>query len=197
MLRVLDLVGAPAAHLVGLSMGGGIAQDLAVTSPERVLSLTLMSTSPATGRDGLPGPTPEFMAAMSDPAPEPDWSDRDAVVDHVVAAVRVGVGSGTWDEARIRRLVELDVDRARDVRAMLQNHEHAADGTELPAGIETISAPTLVLHGTADPLFPGHGEVLRDRIPGARLVPLPGVGHLQPPPELWDLVVDEIAAHTG
>jgi len=68
-----------------------------------------------------------------------------------------------------------------------------------PVGsIEEIAVPTLVFHGTADPLFPlPHGEALRDAIPGARLVALEGGGHQQPPPAMWDLIIEELAAHTA
>ena len=69
---------------------------------------------------------------------------------------------------------------------------------ETGAGVSAITAPTLVLHGTEDPLFPiGHGEALAAEIPGARLVALPGVGHQMPPPAVWDVVVPEILAHTA
>ena len=194
-LGLLDALGIGSAHLVGFSMGGGIAQTIAIRSAERVRTLTLMSTSPAGDRDGLPAPTDAFLSAEE--VPEPDWTDRDAVVDYRVDIERPGAGD-RFDEERVHRLAALDVARANDVEAMLGNHALAADGTDLEAGLDAISAPTLVLHGTDDPLFPmGHAEALRDRIAGARLVALEGVGHELPPPALWDVVAGKIAAHTA
>ena len=84
-VAVLDGIGISRAHVVGLSMGGGVAQRLAIGHRERVATLTLISTSPIdTGISGLPGPTPEIQATFSRGDPEPDWHDREAVVDYVV-----------------------------------------------------------------------------------------------------------------
>ena len=190
-LGVLDAIGAESAHLVGFSMGGGIAQAIALREPHRVRSLTLMSTSPAVGGGGLPPPGDAFMSAPS--VPEPDWSDRDAVVDHRVDIERPYAGV-RFDEERVRRLAALDVGRANDAAAMLGNHDLAAGGTDLEGRLDSVTVPTLVLHGTADPLFPWpHAEALHDLVPGSRLVALEGVGHELPPPSTWDLVADEIA----
>ena len=86
-LRLLDEIGAGRAHVVGLSAGGGIAQQLALTHPDRLASLTLIDTSPATAtaRAELPPPTSALLRTFEDPQPAPDWSDRDAVIDHRVA----------------------------------------------------------------------------------------------------------------
>ena len=83
----LHALGVPRAHLVGLSMGGAIAQPLAARHPERVATLTLIATTPAGDRADdtpLPAPEPRLVATFDDPGPEPDWSDRAAVVDHLV-----------------------------------------------------------------------------------------------------------------
>jgi pimeloyl-ACP methyl ester carboxylesterase len=198
-VRLLDAIGAQRAHLVGLSMGGGIAQNLALAHPERLFSLTLIDTSPATAtaRRELPPPTPALLRTFEDPEPAPDWSDRDAVIDYRVAIERPYAGTGGLDEERYHRLAEEEVDRSIDMEAALTNHSLVDDWS--PAGrIEEIAVPTLVLHGTADPLFPlPHGEALRDAIPGARLVLLEGGGHQQPPPAMWDLTIEELAAHTA
>jgi pimeloyl-ACP methyl ester carboxylesterase len=198
-VRLLDAISARRAHLVGLSMGGGIAQNLALAHPERLFSLTLIDTSPATAsaRRELPPPTPALLRTFEDPEPAPDWSDRDAVIDYRVAIERPYAGTGGLDEERYRRLAEEEVDRSTNMQAALTNHLLVDDWS--PAGrIEEIAVPTLVLHGTADPLFPlPHGEALRDAIPGARLVVLEGGGHQQPPPAMWDLTIEELAAHTA
>src|SRR5207247_4382269 len=83
-LGVLDAFGVATAHLVGISMGGGIAQSLAVAHPDRVASLTLISTSPIERGQQLPAPSDEVMAAFATPS-EPDWSDRAAVIHRRVA----------------------------------------------------------------------------------------------------------------
>jgi pimeloyl-ACP methyl ester carboxylesterase len=199
-IRLLDGIDVRrAAHIVGLSMGGGIAQDLALARSERLASLTLVDTSPvsATTDGTLPPPEPALRQTFENPEPTPDWSDRDAVIDYRVAIERPYAGAGGLDEERYRRLAAEEVDRSTDMEATLTNHPLVDDWS--PGGsIEEISLPTLVLHGSADPLFPlPHGEALRDAIPGARLVVLDGGGHQQPPPAMWDLVVGELAAHTA
>jgi len=199
-LRVLDALGIRRAHLVGVSMGGGIAQELAVLHPERVLSLTLIATSPAGTRAAdhpLPPPAPRI-AASGDPRPEPDWTDRAAVVADIVADERAYAGALGVDEAWVRRIAEAVVDRSRDVAASRTNHWAViGDDDGVTFRLADIRVPTLVLHGTDDPLFPlPHGEALAAEIPGAALLPLPGMGHQVPPPQTWDVVVPAIARHT-
>lgn len=199
---ILDALGVVRAHFVGLSMGGGIAQRIAVDHPERVSTVCLVSTSPefpAEHDRGLPPPSPRVMATLTDPAPEPDWSDRDAVVTYRVEAERAFAGTIGFDESRCRRLATEEVRRSRDMAASMTNHFLLDDGEEpTEARLAAITAPTLVVHGTADPLLPiEHGQALAAEIAGARLLPLPGVGHEQPPPPLWDRVVSALVEHTA
>ncbi len=141
---------------------------------------------------------PRVAATFDDPAPEPDWTDRKAVVDYLVEAERPFAGTLGFDEARVRRLAGIAVDRTRDVAAAVTNHWLVVDGPADAFRLADIPVPTLVMHGTEDPLFPfGHGEALAAEIPAARLVPLPGMGHEVPPPGLWDLVVPTITRHTS
>jgi pimeloyl-ACP methyl ester carboxylesterase len=199
-LRVLDALGIARAHVAGVSMGGGIAQELAAHRPDRMLSVTLIATSPAGERDDdrpLPPPASLLAATFDHPPAEPDWTDRDAVVDHLVATGRPYAGSLGFDEARERRVAGAMVDRTLDVRAATTNH-WIVEGDPAPFRLADIRVPALVLHGTDDPLFPlPHGEALSAGIPDARLVPLPGMGHEYPPPGVWDAVVREVAAHTA
>ena len=197
-LALLDALGVARAHLVGLSMGGGIAQAIALDDPARILTLTLMSTSPIVevGRE-LPPPTPALAATFEKPPPEPDWTDRAAVVDHRIAIERPYAGRGGLDEARVRRLVELDVDRALSPAAALTNHFLAEGGPPPTVGLDAIGVPTLVVHGADDPMFPvEHGRALAAAIPAARLVELAGVGHEQPPPRHWAVVTQALLDHT-
>jgi pimeloyl-ACP methyl ester carboxylesterase len=199
-LRILDALGVESAHLVGLSMGGGIAQRIALEHPSRVRTLCLASSSPAVPADHdrqLPPPSQQVMATFTDPDPEPDWNDRDAVLAYRVEADRPYAGSLGFDEPRYRQLATEEVDRTRNMASSITNHFVLDDDTPPDARLEQITAPTLVLHGTADPMFPiEHGQALAAEIAGARLVPLPGAGHQQPPPELWNLAITAIVDHT-
>jgi pimeloyl-ACP methyl ester carboxylesterase len=196
---VLDALGVPEAHVFGLSMGGGIAQHLAVSHSDRVASLTLESTSPGPGGPDEPElpPMSRELAAF-EPAPEPDWADEDAVVDYVVAGLYPYAGSVRFDEGHMRELVARIARRTIDMHSSQTNHWIIEGGDPVRDRLGEIAAPTLVLHGTEDPLFPiAHGETLARLIPGARLVPLEGVGHEFPPRQVWDQVVEELLDHTA
>jgi pimeloyl-ACP methyl ester carboxylesterase len=198
---VLDALGIACAHLVGVSMGGGIAQEVAIDHPERVATLTLISASPVardSAKPPLPPMTAELAARFAEPAPEPDWSDRAAVVDHIVERLRPFSGSVGFDETEARALVERVVDRTTNIASSLRNHWLLDEGDPPRGRLADVRIPTRVLHGTDDPLFPpAHGEALAEEIPGARLVLLEGMGHEVPPRPLWGLVVEEILEHTG
>lgn len=199
---LLDALRVDRAHLVGLSMGGGIAQHLALEVPERVASLTLIASSPAVrgraDRQELPPPSPELRALFADPPEPPDWSDRDEVVEYIVEDMRAYEGSLPFDERRVRAIAAQIVDRSVNIESTMTNHFVLGDGEPAPRKLAAITAPTLVLHGTEDPLFPiAHGKALAAEIPGARLLPLEGMGHQVPPPALWDEVAGAILAHTA
>jgi len=185
-LGVLDALGVQQAHVVGMSMGGMIAQRLALTAPDRVLSLTsVMSSSSA---PGLPQARPEVMAALMG---RPSGRDRQAVVDHYVRLLRV-IGSPGFvtPEDELRRRIAQSTDRGfypvgtlRQMLAVMADSGRAAQ-------LARISARTLVFHGKDDPLLPyACGEDTARRIPGARLIGVPGMGHDLPLP-----VVDRLLA---
>lgn len=196
-LGLLDELGIDAAHVAGLSMGGGIALVLALEHPGRVATLTLLSTSP--GGDDLPGATAELRAVFADPAPEPDWSDRSAVIDYVVEGERPFTGAGTFDEAHVRGIAARVVDRTTSIASSMTNHWLLDDdGAPLRPRLGRVRAPALVIHGTVDPMFPPeHGAVLAREIPDAELLLLDRLGHQFPPPGLWDRVVPAMLAHTS
>jgi pimeloyl-ACP methyl ester carboxylesterase len=199
-LRILDALGVERAHLVGLSMGAGIAQELAARHGERVATVTLIATSPAgerVDRSPLPGPEARVARTFGEPAPEPDWTDRRAVADYLVEAYRPYAGSLGFDEASTRRLVEVVIDRTTDIEAATKNH-WLLDGGPTEFAMSDISAPALVLHGTTDPMFPfPHGEALAREIPDATLVPMPGMGHERPPGPLRAAATELILRHTA
>lgn len=199
-VAVLDGIGVDRAHVVGLSMGGGVAQRLAIEHDDRVATLTLISTTPIdTTIAGLPGPTPEIQATFLTQDPEPDWHDRKAVVDYIVEGERPYAGSDNFDDAKLRTLAGRVFDRTNDMAACMTNDFLLDDGGAGDYRLSQLAGvPTLVLHGTADPMFPlPHGEALAESISGARLIELDGVGHQLPPPGTWDLVVDALIAHTA
>jgi pimeloyl-ACP methyl ester carboxylesterase len=193
-VALIDVLGLAPVHLVGLSMGGGLAQILAARHPERVATLTLMSTTPVSGAEALPPPDERFTSAATPPAP--DWGNRAATVDYLLAGLASFAGDLGVDEPRARQVIARMVDRTADVAASQTNHWmlDSADAEDLPG----ITVPTLVVHGTADPLLPvAHGEALARRIPGATFLPLPGVGHEYPPEPTWDTVIGALREHTA
>jgi pimeloyl-ACP methyl ester carboxylesterase len=193
---VLDAYRIPAAHIVGVSAGGAFAQLLALAFPRRVLSLVLISTSPAEpgGRE-LPPATERYRRFLA--TAEVDWSDRESVIDYLVGYAQALAGSERpFDEAAARDLVRRDVERAHNIAAS-ENHAALPEG-ELPhARMSSIAVPTLVIHGTADPMFPlEHGQALAEEIPGARLLTLDGAGHGVDRAD-WGTIARAILEHTA
>jgi pimeloyl-ACP methyl ester carboxylesterase len=192
---VLDAYEIPAAHVVGVSAGGAFAQLLALDYPDRVLSLVLISTSPALPGDrGLPPPTEEFGRFVR--TARLDWSDPESVIRYQVEYARLLAGRRPFDEPAVERFVRRDVERARDFAAA-QNHDAIPDDDRRRPPLSSIRVPTLVVHGTADPMFPiEHGEALAEEIPAARLMPLDGAGHGMHEAD-WEPVARAILEQTG
>ncbi|WP_033344243.1 alpha/beta fold hydrolase [Catenuloplanes japonicus] len=205
---VLDGHDVAAAHVAGISLGGTIGQWLAVHRPDRVRTLTAISSSPMGHNPGpawarafagqpaadgeLPPPTARFRRHVTAPA---------RGLDADVETWRVLNGDVLpFDEPAARRFVEESYARARDLAAAT-NHDlagrHWDDDRRAP--LSRITAPTLVVHGDADPLFPpAHGEALAAQIPGSRLEIVPGMGH-HPffAPGLTRRITELIARHTA
>jgi pimeloyl-ACP methyl ester carboxylesterase len=197
---LIEALGVGPVHLVGLSMGGGIAQSVALRRPDLVRTLTLIDTSAVGGVDvDLPGPSPTLSESFAHPPPDPDWADADSYADWVVATHRPYAGAMGLDEAHVRSVAAAVHARSHDPAAA-NNHWLVVAGDDdenEPLDVRRIAAPTLVLHGTDDPLFPlPHGEALADAIPGAEFLAVPGAGHEAPPPETWDVVVPVLLEHT-
>jgi pimeloyl-ACP methyl ester carboxylesterase len=196
IVRVLDAYGLLAAHVVGVSAGGAFAQLVALDVPERVLSLVLISTSPATpGERELPSATERYREFLA--TAQVDWADKVSVVEYLVDYARLlAGGERPFDEAAAREFVRRDVERARNI-ASSQNHGLVADGDVPLERLSSIAIPTLVIHGTADPMFPlEHGEALAEEIRGARLLTLDGAGHGVERAD-WETVARAILAHTA
>jgi pimeloyl-ACP methyl ester carboxylesterase len=128
---------------------------------------------------------------------EVDWSNPESVIDYLVDYSRIlAGGERAFDETRVRELVRRDIERARDFAAV-QNHDLMSHGKGSPKPLSSITAPTLVIHGTADPMFPlKHGEALAADIPGARLLTLEGAGHGVYRDD-WEMIVATILEHTA
>jgi pimeloyl-ACP methyl ester carboxylesterase len=193
---VLDAYGIPAAHVVGVSAGGAFAQLLALAYPDRVLSLVLISTSPATpGERRLPSATERYQRFVT--SATVDWSAERSVFEYLVDYARMLAGGARrFDEPAIQELVRRDVVRAHNIEAS-ENHGLAAEGEMPRKPLSWIGVPTLVIHGTEDPMFPlEHGEALTREISGARLLTLEGAGHGVERAD-WETIARAILAHTA
>ena len=193
---VLDAYGIAAAHIVGVSAGGAFAQLLALDFADRILSLVLISTTRALpGGRGLPPPTQEFTQFVI--SAKVDWSDAESVIDYLVDDSRLlAGGQRPFDETVARELVRRDVERASDFAAV-QNHDAIPDDGRSREPLSSISAPTLVIHGSADPMFSfEHGEFLAEEIPDARLLMLEGAGHGVYRAD-WETIVRAVVEHTS
>jgi pimeloyl-ACP methyl ester carboxylesterase len=195
---VLDAQGLATGHLVGISMGGAMVQLVALDHPDRVVSLTLISTSPGPGDPDLLPASEELRAAWREPPPDPDWSDRAAVIDYIVEGERVyAARSRPFDEEAVRRIAERVVDRTVNIESSIKNHSLIDGGQPWRARLGEVRVPTLVIHGTEDPLFPyAHAQALAREIPGAKLLPMEQTGHGLPR-VAWDQVVPSILSHTA
>ena len=199
-IGVLDHLGVERAHVAGLSMGGAIAQELAVLHPGRVRTLTLMcTTSAGSGGPELPPMSGELAAVFSAedaPAP-PDWADREAALAYLVQGERPYAGARGLDEPATREVLGRMLDRSPSPASADNHFLLAGEGTTTHEQITGIRVPTLVVHGTHDPLFPrAHGEALAAAIPGARLLLVEGLGH-ELPRWAWDEVLRAVIEHTA
>ena len=187
---LLDALSIRRVHVVGRSMGGMIAQILASEHPVRVRSLTSIMSS--TGHPGLPSAAPDAMAMMMRPAPDPAL-DPAGFIDHAVAFARRIAGSAhPLDEVTFRRLIGAELRRGYVTGGFARHVAAVALAGDRRARLATIRAPTLVVHGTEDTLFPlACGADTAASIPGAEWLPIPGMGH-DLPASLYQTVIDAI-----
>jgi pimeloyl-ACP methyl ester carboxylesterase len=188
---LLDHLGIERAHVVGVSMGGMIAQTMAIRRPERVLSLGSMLSTPGDRRVGTP--KLRVWSVLMRRAPR----GRDAYIEYFVRVFRM-IGSPGYpvDEERIREQAGLTYDRSHDAAGTARQLGAILASGSRTAALRKLDVPTVVIHGKKDPLVPFRAGVATARaIPGAELVAVPGMGH-DLPRELWPRFTDALVANT-
>jgi pimeloyl-ACP methyl ester carboxylesterase len=194
LIGLLDALSIDRAHLVGRSMGGMIAQLVASEHPHRTLSLTSIMSS--TGNPDMPSATSEVMAMLTQPAPHPS-KDETGFLAHSVAFARMISSPGyPFDEAIQRGRILAEVRRAYNPAGFGRQIAAIAATGDLRARLATIAIPTLVVHGSDDPLIPvACGKDTAANIKGADLMIIEGMGH-DLPPALYETVAAAIVRNT-
>ena len=192
-IRLLDHLGQAGAHMVGMSLGGMIGQRLAMEHPQRVFSLTSISST--AGPFPVPS-APEIRAALADPEPP---QDEAAIVERAIAHAKTLGGphhdSATVGFGRFARAAHARAHRPEGTARQLM--AAIADGDRRPA-LRQLRTPTLVLHGDADPLFPPQeARHIATAIPGAELKMIPTMGHDLPEPLMAEIVASIVGLVGG
>jgi pimeloyl-ACP methyl ester carboxylesterase len=183
---VLVAVGKRQAHIVGVSMGGMIAQVFAANYPARTLSLTSIMSN--TGNPDAPPPNVELLNARP-----LDPSDPSFIADTVARAEAIGSPGYPWPPGALAARARAEADRAWNPPGIQRQMAAIRAGGDRRPKLATIKAPTMVLHGADDPLVPvAGGRETADNIPGAELRIVPGMGH-DLPPALYDIFVETIS----
>ena len=189
---LLDFLKIDKAHICGMSMGGFIAQTVAINHPNRLLSLISIYSSPGNRKEFMP--TQDVMEFMMTPQP----SEREAFIDHGIAYLKLVSGSGVpLDEAYCRRLTGEAYDRAFYPTGVLRQYMAILSQKDRGNALKKRSAPALVIHGDEDPMIPlAAGKTTADALPNATLKVIKGMGHDIPTLNAyWDEIMDAMVAH--
>ncbi len=182
---VLDCLGIPAAHVMGVSMGGMISQALTIRHPEKVLSLTSIMSQTGDGRNGRPSPKMMVSFARRPPA------TYENAVDETVNVNRLIAGS-VFDEERHRQLAKANFERSFRPQGTGRQLTAIMASADRTAGLRDVTAPTLVVHGLRDPLVqPSGGIATAKAVRGSRLVMYPDMGH-DLPVARWNELADAV-----
>src|SRR4051794_13365896 len=189
---LLDVLGIDRAHVVGASMGGMIAQTIAVRHPQRVLSLVSIMSNTGARWSGQPK-LATYRVLLGRPPRE-----RDAYIEHTVRAYRT-IGSPDFerDEDDLRRIAGMSYDRGRNPAGAARQLAAIVASGDRRKLLKRITVPTLVIHGDKDPLVnPSGGRATAKAIPGARLLIIEGMGH-DLPRGAWPRIIDAIAENAA
>ncbi|MBI4764288.1 MAG: alpha/beta hydrolase [Deltaproteobacteria bacterium] len=189
---LLDALDIKKTHVCGMSMGGAIAQTMAISHPERLLSL--ISIYAPTGNPDLPQPKPEMINLLT----PPPVSDRNVFIEGWINTLGIISGSGfPLDEEWVRRVAERVYERSYYPEGVARQFLAAFGRGNRRRALPSVTAPTLVIHGDEDPLvLVENGRDAAGAIPGAELMIIKGMGHNLPYRGPWPQIVEAISAFT-
>jgi pimeloyl-ACP methyl ester carboxylesterase len=189
---LLDALGIEKAHICGNSMGGAIAQTIAISHPSRVLSL--ISIYAPTGNPNIAQVNPKIMNELLTPEP----SERNAYIEYWTNVFQTVSGSGfPIDEDWLRQLNARQYDRSFYPEGVMRNTLAGFVRSNRRRALPSVTAPTLVIQGDEDPLVPvENGRDAAEAIPGAELLIIKGMGHYPPHRGPWPQIVKAISTHT-
>jgi len=189
---LLDALGIETAHICGMSMGGAIAQTVAINHPSRVLSL--IPIYGPTGNSKLPQPKPEILGLLMTPPP----LERKPFIEQSITVFRAFAGSGyEFEESWLRDMTGRGFDRTFYPQGMARQFLAGLAHGNRSRRLKAVTAPTLVIHGDEDPIVPvENGRDAAESIPGAELMVIKGMGHDMPYRGAWGQIAEAIAEHT-
>lgn len=191
-IGLMDALKIEKAHLVGASMGGMIAQTITIHYPERVLSLTSMIST--TSDPQLPPARPEAQSLLFAPSPleRAEFIEYEVMFSHTLGGSRFPI-----DETRVREIAERVFERGVDPGGVARQFAAIIASGSRTVALKSVQTPTLVIHGSADPLIPVEAGIATAKaIPGSKLEIIEGMGH-ELPPQIWPQLVDLISNHAA
>ncbi|MCC5941870.1 MAG: alpha/beta hydrolase [Balneolaceae bacterium] len=193
-VAILDEYGIGKANFAGISLGGLISQIAALKYPDRVHSLTLISSGPWGDSDPS---IPEMDSRILDfhsKSGSVDWSDEEAVVEYMLEGAALMSGRKQFDERRGEKLIRAEFNRANNYISMF-NHAALQGGEKYFNRLNEIKQPALIIHGTDDLIWHfNHTGVLLEKIEDSQLIELEGTGH-ELHVEDWDVIIEGITVH--